>query len=78
MYRIIKKANGTYAVEATIQDGVERWEEGTLKSAIKSLKKAAPVLNGPDAKCRKRDIAYFEERIVKTTQLVPVNRKEIK
>jgi len=69
MYIIIEK-DGKYYCEGRLQDGTERWEESTLREAIKSMIQFAEVSNG--MKIKKRDIQFLRPvQVVKTeTQYV--------
>ena len=59
MYKIIKKLDGKFYCECTIQDGTERWIEDTLGNAIASMKQSAECLNHD--KIKRKDIeVYFE------------------
>lgn len=69
MYTIILKLDGSYACEGRLQDGTERWIEKDVRSAIKSMKQFAKVMNG--AKIKKKDIKFYQCRPVNQVEIVP-------
>ena len=46
MYMVTEVGPGDFLCDVMIQDGRERWHEGSLKEAIRSVIDAAKVLNG--------------------------------
>lgn len=46
MYQITELLDGKWACAVSIQDGTERWTEGTRPDAVHSVISAARILNG--------------------------------
>lgn len=68
MYTIIKGLDNKFHCEGGLQDGVERWEEKTLSTAVKSMIMFALTCNND--KIKKKDITYLQSVEVIGSKLV--------
>lgn len=68
MWSIFVQGDGTFDCECRVQDGTERWKEESMAVAVKSVIKAALVLN--NHKITKKDIAVYDAVQVVETKWV--------